>query len=156
MAKTIKVTTKGETALATLKGQSKELLTYIIKKYGVEKEVDQSALVLDLNSHQFDTEILATKSASPISRLYEFYRSKTWAKEGWVVVSTSEKKSGAAKASGKWKTLAANHQLLVAHAAKLEELLDKANITYPELVFDNTEEAPEGADDTEPSTEIPI
>ena len=148
MAKTIRVTKAGEEAAKTQKGQSKELLDYIIKKYGVETEIDQSALVLDLNDHQKDTVVLSKLSTSPISRLYEFYRSKTWAKSGWVVVTSEPKKGGTdKKALGKWKLLEANHAKLVAHATKLEELLEANNIEFDELVFE--EAAPEDAEELE-------
>jgi hypothetical protein len=143
MAKFVRVTDAGVAALDGLKGQSKELLAYIVKKYGANTDVDQSKLVLDLNSHQFDTEVLSKQSSSPISRLYEFYRSKTWAKEGWVTVTTENKgvKTGTA---AKWQKLQADHQKLVAHAAYLEELLEKNNIEYDQL---DVEDEPEDVDE---------
>lgn len=147
MGKTVKVTDAGVKALETLKGQSKELLQYIVNKYGANTEVDQSKLVLDLNSHQFDTEVLSKQSSSPISRLYEFYRSKTWAKAGYVVV-TSENKGGKTGTAAKWKKLEANHQKLIAHAAKLEDLLEQNNIAYESLEVEDVEE-PEDADEEE-------
>lgn len=138
MAKFVKVTEAGVKALETLKGQSKELLQYIVNKYGVDKDINQSELVLDLNSHQFDTVVLSKQSTSPISRLYEFYRSKTWSKAGYVVVTSETKgKSGVA---AKWKKLEAAHQKLIAHAAYLEDLLEKNNIEYNELVVDEEDE----------------
>src|SRR5262245_49492663 len=136
MAKTVRVTQEGVKALETLKGQSKELLQYIVNKYGADKEINQSELVLDLNTHQKDTVVLSKESSSPISRLYEFYRSKTWAKAGWVVVTSENKGGGKAKEAGKWKKLEANHQKLIAHAAALEELLEKNNIPYEQLVLE--------------------
>lgn len=148
MGKKVTFTSKGQEALEGLKGQSKELLTYLINKYGVDTPVDQSKLVLDLNTHQYDTEVLSKESSSPISRLYEFYRSKTWAKEGWVKVEADNKGTGrVAKEPGKWKKLEANNAKLVAHAAKLEELLEKNNIQYDELVLE--EDTPEDIDEDE-------
>lgn len=138
MAKFVKVTEAGVKALETLKGQSKELLQYIVNKYGVDKEINQSELVLDLNSHQFDTAVLSKQSTSPISRLYEFYRSKTWSKAGYVVV-TSETK-GKTGVAAKWKKLEAAHQKLIAHAAYLEELLEKNEIEYNQLEVDDEDE----------------
>src|SRR5262245_24614684 len=109
MGKKVRVTDKGVAALENMKGQSKELLSYIVKKYGANTDIDQSKLVLDLNTHQYDTEVLSKQSTSPISRLYEFYRSKTWAKEGWVTVTT-ETKTGKPATSAKWKRLESQHQ----------------------------------------------
>jgi hypothetical protein len=87
--------------------------------------------------------VLSKQSSSPISRLYEFYRSKTWAKEGWVTVTTENKgvKTGTA---AKWQKLQADHQKLVAHAAYLEELLEKNNIEYDQL---DVEDEPEDVDE---------
>lgn len=150
MAKILKINAKATEAVDKLKGQSKELLKYIIDKYGIDKPIDQSSLVLELNSHQFDTVVLSKQSTSPISRLFEFYRTSVWLKQGLVTV-TSENKGPArdAKEPGKWKKLEAQHLRLVEHAKALEALLEQHKIEYPELLAE--EEAPEGADATEGS-----
>ena len=144
MAKILKINETAVEGVKTLKGQSAELLNYIIGKYGVGKDIDQSSLVLELNSHQFDTVVLSKQSTSPISRLFEFYRTSVWLKKGFVAVTQVNKGGTVAKAAGKWKKLEAQHNKLVAHAKALEELLEANGIEYPELLAD--EEVPEDAE----------
>jgi len=151
MAKTVRVTQEGVKALETLKGQSKELLQYIVNKYGADKEINQSELVLDLNTHQKDTVVLSKESSSPISRLYEFYRSKTWAKAGWVVVTSESKGTGGKeRATAKWKQLEERLKKLLAYTNTLEDLLEKHSITYEPLVMEEEEvETPEDVEEDE-------
>ena len=61
--------------------QSRELLTYLFKKYG-HNEVDQGSLMTELNLHQTDGTVLSEGSVRPISGTYEFYRKNQ--KSGWV------------------------------------------------------------------------
>jgi hypothetical protein len=60
--------------------QSRELLTYLLNKYGYEA-VDQGDLMKELNLHQNDGLVFKQGSSGPISRTYEFYRKN--AKCGW-------------------------------------------------------------------------
>jgi hypothetical protein len=144
MAKILVINESAKEALGELKGQSKELLSYIIGKYGIGKPIDQSQLVLELNSHQFDGVVLSKQSTSPISRLFEFYRTSRWLKKGLVSVTQENKGTGKSAGSGKWKKLEAQHTALVAYVKSLIEILEAANLVYPDAPFED--ETPEDVD----------
>jgi len=61
--------------------QSRELLTYLYNTYGHD-EVDQAELMLELNTHQFDNQVLSEGSKMALSGLYQFYRKNE--KSGWI------------------------------------------------------------------------
>jgi hypothetical protein len=130
MASFITVTEAGQKAVEGLKGQNKELLSYIINKYGVGTKINQSELILDFNKHQFDTEVLSKQSTSPISRLYEFYRSKHWIKSKWVTLEKANK--GTSAPSQKFAKLEASFLALVEWAKKAEEIMENAGLEYPD------------------------
>lgn len=131
MAKIVRLTDKALDTSA-LKGQAKQILDYLVRKYGVNKDIDQSEIVLDLNAHQFDTEVLDKQSTSPISRLYEFHRSKTYSKEGYLTV-TSTTAGKAPREAGKWKKLEASYLKLVDYAKALEVRCINENVDISDL-----------------------
>ena len=125
----VKITKAGSDALPNMKGQAKELFTYLLNKYGVENDVDQSELVRELNRHQEDGVVLKVASRSPLSRLYELHRTGSWSKAGYVVVTIPPKPPKPPKVPG--VPYKARSEALTAHVTVLENILRSAGIDFP-------------------------
>lgn len=102
--------------------QSRELLTYLFKKYGHEP-VDQGQLMTELNLHQTDGTVLSEGSVRPISGTYEFYRKNQ--KSGWVNAGLVE-----ITRSSKALDVKARFQALQDRIEYLEDLLTEHDIEF--------------------------
>lgn len=154
MTRYVKITAKAAELRSKMKGQEAEIMDYLTKTYGVDKNIDQNELVLALNAEQTSGKVLAKGSKGPISRLFEFYRSKNWAKNGAIEIVDDKPAKGPAKEAGKWKKIAAYADELEACvkafvALSETEGMDYSSITIPSKpvaeVAAPTQPAPEGA-----------
>lgn len=102
--------------------QSRELLTYLFKKYGHDP-VDQGSLMTELNLHQTDGTVLSEGSVRPISGTYEFYRKNQ--KSGWVNAGLVE-----ITRSSKALDVKAKFEALEARIEYLEQLLEENDIEF--------------------------
>lgn len=111
--------------------QSRELLTYLFKKYGHEP-VDQGSLMTELNLHQTDGTVLSEGSVRPISGTYEFYRKNQ--KSGWVNAGLVE-----ITRSSKALDVKARFEKLEARIEYLEGLLNDNDIEFDVEEVEETE-----------------
>lgn len=82
---TDKVTLESIAAIKT--PQCRELLSFLFHSYGVNNPINNSDLLLELNTHQHDGLVFKKGSAGPISRIYEFYRKRGLEDPGYITVT---------------------------------------------------------------------
>ena len=133
MTRYVKITAKAAELRSKMKGQEAEIMDYLTKTYGVEKNIDQNELVLALNAEQTSGKVLAKGSKGPISRLFEFYRSKNWAKNGAIVIIDDKPAKGPAKEAGKWKKIAAYADELEACVKAFADHCEENGLDYSEI-----------------------
>jgi hypothetical protein len=122
----VTITPEAQTALASAKnGQSKDLLSYLIKRWGTEEATDQNKICEDLMRKQFtpfeEGGVLSQPSPSSLVKIYELHRG-AWLKSNYLtVVNTEEPKPP--KVPGKMK---AKMAAMEARIAELEAALKEA------------------------------
>ena len=133
MTRYVKITAKAAELRAKMKGQEAEIMDYLTKTYGVDKNIDQNELVLALNAEQTSGKVLAKGSKGPISRLFEFYRSKNWAKNGAIEIVDDKPAKGPAKEAGKWKKIEAYANELEACVKAFVAHCEENGLDYSEV-----------------------
>jgi hypothetical protein len=119
MARMITFTPAAVAALESAKsGQSKDMLTYLTKRWGTEEAVDQNRLAEDLMRKQFtpyeEGGVLSNPSPSSLVKIYELHKA-AWTKANYLTaVNTEEPKPP--KAPGKILTK------MLAMEARIKEL----------------------------------
>ena len=153
MTRYVKITEKATALREKMKGQEAEIMDYLVKTYGVGQNIDQNSLVLALNAEQTSGKVLAKGSKGPISRLFEFYRSKNWAKNGAIEIVDDKPAKGPAKEAGKWKKIEAYANELEACVKAFVAHCEENGLDYSEVKIPTkpvaeaapTGPAPEGA-----------
>jgi len=126
MARMVTFTPEAVKALESAKnGQSKDILSYLVKRWGTEEAVDQNRLSEDLMRKQFtpydEGGVLSSPSPSSLVKIYELHRG-AWLKGNYMtVVNTEEPKP--AKVPGKLAQKMAGYE---ARIAELEAALKDA------------------------------
>jgi hypothetical protein len=104
----------------------RQMLDYLQTKYG-ENPVDQFDLMLELNTHQMDTEVLKERSMRPLSQLFGFFISD-WVKAGFAERVTAKVLLPQVKEPGKMARMEG-------HIHDLEALLRANNIDFHPFEF---------------------